>query len=778
MSAAGGRIDKQVYRFGPFRLDPEKQTLLRDGEPVALAPKAFQLLLTLVRHGTEIVSKDELMSSVWPDTFVEETNLTRNIFALRKALGESEQNRYIVTVQGRGYRFAEDVRLLPETELSIIAASHSKVQVEVKETTPWARISIATVILLVVAAVAVWFLMRHRPALTGRDTVVLADFANSTGDPVFDGTLRQGMEVQLEQSPFLSLVPEQRVRRSLAQMGRPVDVPLAGETAREVCERTGAVAMIEGSIAMLGSEYVLGLRTKNCRTTGVLDEEQEQAPRKEDVLKALSAMATRFRARIGESLASVEKYSTPLAEATTPSLEALKAYSAGWQIHAGHGASAALPFLRRATEIDPQFAVAHAWLGRLYADLDQSGLAAANIARAWQLRDRVSDRERFFIDVLYEALVTGNMEAAQQTAEAWARAYPREASPHHVLAGMVNKRAGRYETALLEAQKSIKLDPDFWVGYYSLGVLNTNLGRLQEGEGALRAAAARSLDADEFIMLAYDIAFLKSNRSGMDREAILARARPGGENWMSAREAFVAAYSGHLRDARSISHRAVFQAQQAGQPERASLWAAGAAVREALFGNKEAAAEWAASALQLSHTREVEYGAALAFAMSGDSPRAQALAAEMEKGFPEDSSVRFSYVPTIRAVLALNQAEPQRAVELLQVAAPHELGIPLSAVSGLFGAFYPIYVRGQAYLAAHKATEAASEFRKILDHPGIVVSDPIAALSHLQMGRAYALTGDSAKARSAYQDFFTLWKDADPDIPVLKQGESEYAKLQ
>jgi DNA-binding winged helix-turn-helix (wHTH) protein/tetratricopeptide (TPR) repeat protein len=776
MSAAGGRADKQVYGFGPFLLDPEKQTLLREGELIALAPKAFQLLLTLVRHGTETVSKDQLMKSVWPDTFVEETNLTRNVFALRKALGESEQNRYIVTVPGRGYRFAEGVRLLPDAEVSIVAASHSKVKVEVKETTPWARISIAAVILLAVAAAGVSLLIRRSAALTGKDTVVLADFANSTGDPVFDGTLRQGMEVQLEQSPFLSLVPEQRVRRTLAQMGKPVDALLAGEAAREVCERTGAAATIEGSITMVGSEYVLGLRAKNCRTTGVLDAEQEQAHRKEEVLKALSAMAARLRARIGESLASVEKYSTPLAEATTPSLEALKAYSAGRQIHALHGAAAALPFLRRATEIDPQFAVAHTWLGRLYADLDQSGLAAASIARAWQLRDRVSDHERSFIDVNYESLVTGNMEAAQQTAEAWARAYPREASPHHLLAGLPNKRAGRYETALLHARRSIEMEPDFWVGYYSLGVLNTYLGRLEKGESALRAAAARGLDADEFIMLAYDIAFLKGDRAGMQREAIRARARPGGENWMSARDAFAAAYSGHLRDARDISHRAVFQAQQAGQPERASLWAAGAAVREALFGNKEAAAEWAASALQLSHTREVAYGAALAFAMSGDSP--QALADEMERGFPEDSSVRFSYAPTVRAVLALNQAEPQHAVELLQIAAPHELGIPPSAVSGLFGALYPVYVRGQAYLAANKATEAASEFRKILDHPAIVVSDPIAALSHLQLGRAYALTGDKAKARSAYQDLLTLWKDADQDIPVRKQAESEFGKLQ
>jgi len=777
MSAVEGRTEKQIYEFGPFRLDSEKQTLVRDGEPVAIHPKGFQLLLTLVRHGSETVSKDELMKSVWPDTFVEETNLTRNIFSLRKALGETEQNRYIVTAPGRGYRFAENVRVVPEADLSIIAVSQSRVQVQIKETIPRARIAIGLLILLGIAAVAVRLLSRPKRALTEKDRVVLAEFANSTGDPIFDGTLRQGMEVELKQSPFLSLVPEQRIRRTLSLMGQPAEARLGGETAREVCERTGAAATIEGSIAMLGSDYVVGLRAKNCHTGGVLDEEQEQVRRKEDVLRALSTMARRFRSRIGESLATVEKYSTPLAEATTPSLEALKAYSAGLQVHALHGASAALPILRRATDIDPQFALAHALAGRLYADLDQLGLAAASISQAWQLRGRASDRERFFIAVNYDVLVTGNMEAAQATAEAWARAYPREASPHHVLSGVIHKRAGRYEAALAEARKSIELDPDFWVGYYNLGVLNVYLGRMEYGESALRTASLRGLNADEFIMLAFDIAFLKGDKIGLEQQAIRARARSGGENWMSAREAFVAAYSGHLLDARTISRRAVLQAQQAGQPERASLWEAGAAVREALFGNKEMAAEWALSALKLSHTREVLYGAGLAFALSGDSSRAQALAGEMETGFPEDSSVRFSYAPTIRAAIALNRAEPERAVELLQVAVPHELGIRFSAISGLFGALYPVYVRGQAYLAANKPTEAAAEFRKIPDHRGIVADDPIGALSHLELGRAYAMAGDTVKARSAYQDFLNIWKDADENIPVLKQARSEYAGL-
>lgn len=307
---------------------------------------------------------------------------------------------------------------------------------------------------------------------------------------------------------------------------------------------------------------------------------------------------------------------------------------------------------------------------------------------------------------------------------------------------------------------------------------NVYLGRLQEGENALRAAAARGLDADEFIMLAYDIDFLKQDSAGMEREATRARVRPGGENWMSAREAFVAAYSGQLQNARVLSHRAVAQAQQAGQSGRAGLWSAGAAVREALFGNKQAATQWAHSALELSSDREVEYGSALAFALAGDLSHAQSLADQMEKGYPEDTAVRFNYLPTLRAVLALNKAQPLEAVELLQVATPHELGVPHSAISGLFGALYPIYVRGDAYLAANQPAEAAAEFQKIVDHSGIVVNDPIGALAHLQMGRAYAAAGDKPKAQSAYRKFLALWKDADGDIPIVKQAKAEYPKLQ
>ncbi|MBV9265163.1 MAG: winged helix-turn-helix domain-containing protein, partial [Acidobacteriaceae bacterium] len=351
-------MDKEIYEFGPFRIDPEKEVLLRAGEHVSLTPKMFQILLVLVRHSKEVVTKDDLMKAVWLDTFVEETNLTRNVFALRKALGESKENRYIITVPGRGYRFAEDVRLVPGQEVSIVAASYSKVQVQVKETKSWRWIWAAVILLSAIAVGTVRLLRPRRPVLTGKDTVVLADFANSTGDPVFDATLRQGMEVQLEQSPFLSLISGQRIRHTLRLMGQSGDAPLTPALAREVCMRTGSAAVLEGSIAPLGSQYVLGLRATNCRTGDLLDEEQVQAAKKEDVLRGLTQIASIFRTRVGELLALVKQHDTPLAEATTSSLEALKAYSEAWKVVYASGSTSAVPFVKRALEIDPKFAMA------------------------------------------------------------------------------------------------------------------------------------------------------------------------------------------------------------------------------------------------------------------------------------------------------------------------------------------------------------------------------------------------------------------------------------
>jgi tetratricopeptide (TPR) repeat protein/predicted Ser/Thr protein kinase len=640
---------------------------------------------------------------------------------------------------------------------------------------PGLRYGIVAVAVLVLAG-AVFFWQRRTQAkpLTDRDVLVLADFTNSTGDPVFDDTLRQGITVQLEQSPFLSLIPEGRIQQALRQMAQPADARLTPKIAAEICERTSSAAVLDGSIASLGSQYVLGLRARDCGTGKVLAEEQGQAAKKEDVLTVLSEIASRFRTRVGESLTTVERHNTPLAEATTPSLEALKAYSTAWKVFSSSGETAALPFYKRAIEIDPQFAIAYAQLGDMYGQMGESDLSAENIRKAYQLQDRASDAEKFFINTSYDIRVTGNLEKAEQTCLAWAQTYPRQMPAHGLLAGVIYWGLGRYEDAVEQNKKAIELDPDAAIVYDSLADNYIFLNRLDDAENAL-LTGERKLERG-FSVTRYDIAFLKGDQAGMLREA--AKGRGKAEDAMSYREAFVEAYSGHLQQSGRLSQRASDLAQQSGRRERSALFQTGAALSEAFLGDATMAKQKALTALEFSRDREVEFGAAVALALLGDSSRSQILTNDLEKRFPEDTSVRFNYTPTLRALLALDRGEPAKAIEQLQIAIPYELAAPRSVLHGHFGALYPIYVRGEAYLAAHRGAEAAAEFQKILDHRGIVVSDPIGALAHLQIGRAYALSGDMPKAKTAYRDFLTLWKDADAEIPILKQAQAEYAKMQ
>ncbi len=659
---------------------------------------------------------------------------------------------------------------------------------QVTETRPWSQRwawTAAVVGLLITVAAVTFRLSFHRSTvLTDKDTIVLADFTNTTGDPVFDGTLRQGLAVQLEQSPFLSLVSEERIQQTLRLMGRPADARLTPELAKEICERTASTAVLEGSIASLGSQYVLGLRAKNCGTGDVLDEEQVQAARKEDILNALSQIASKFRTRVGESLSTVEKHSTPLAEATTPSLEALKAYSAALKVvFSTSDEAAAVPLFQRAIEIDPKFATAYAFLGRTYADIGESVLSAENTRKAYQLRDHASDAERLLITASYDLQVTGNLERARQTCELWAQTYPRDANPHAMLSAFIYQPFGNYERSAEEAKKANQLDPDFFPGYVNLAGTYVFLDRLADAENTLQQASERKLQSPFLALVRYSIDFLKADQAGMEREAALGRETPGLKEWMADQEALVLAYSGHLQQARRMSRRAVDLAQQEGQRETAALFEASVALREALFGNAPEARRSAMAALELSKGRDVEYGAAFALALAGDPARAQTIANDLEKRFPEDTSVRFTYTPALRALLALNPSnaslgQPSRVIELLQVAVPYELGAPMSSITAFFGALYPLYVRGGAYLAAHQGAEAVAEFQKILDHRGIVINDPVGAVARLQLGRAFALAGDKTKAKAAYQDFLTLWKDADPDIPILRQAKAEYAKLQ
>jgi eukaryotic-like serine/threonine-protein kinase len=641
----------------------------------------------------------------------------------------------------------------------------------------WKTIVPAAAAVLAVCA-AGYFHFHRAPGLTDKDTIVLADFINRTGDPVFDWTLRQGLTIQLEQSPYLSLVSEEHIRKALSMMSRPPDARLTPDVAREICERTGGAAVLEGSIASLGSQYVLGLRAKACRSGDVLDEEQAQAARKEDVLNALSQIAAKFRTRVGESLATVEKHSTPLAQATTPSLEALRAYSTGLRVSSLNGGASAVPSFKRAIQFDPKFAMAYAHLGLKYSNIGESVLSAESTREAYRLRDRASDPEKFFIAAIYDRQVTGNLEKAQQTCELWAQTYPREVEPHSLLSGFIDQGSGKYEESVEEAKMAIALDPDLVFGYVNLAYSYFYLDRPEEAARTIQRASARKLEISEFLVLRYYIAFLRNDMPGMSREVALSYGKPGAEDWIAHAEAMVSAYSGRLQQAARMSRRAVDLARQAGQWETAATYETAAAVWEAFFGNAAAARRLALHALGISTGRDVEYGAAVALALAGESFRVQTLANDLERRFPEDTSVRFSYLPTLRALVALNHKEPGKAIELLQIAAPYDLAIPGINFFAFFGSLYPAYVRGQAYMAAHQGTQAAAEFRKILDHRGVVFSDPVGALARLQLGRAFAVSGDKTKAKAAYQDFLGLWRDADQDIPILHQAKAEYTRLQ
>jgi len=636
-------------------------------------------------------------------------------------------------------------------------------------------VAAATVLGLSIAA---FFYFHRTPRLTDKDTLILADFTNSTGDPVFDGTLRQGLAVQLEQSPFLSLVPEDRVQQTLRMMSQPADAHLTPQLAREVCQRTASAAVLQGSIAALGNQYVLGLRAENCRTGKVLDDELVQAATKEEVLNTLSQMASKFRTRVGESLATVQQHDVPLEEATTSSLQALQAYSMGWQRNASAGAEAGLPFFKRAVEIDPKFAMGYAALGLYYGTTGESDLAAENTRKAYELRYRVSDKEKYFITAYYDGRATGNQEKAQQTCEQWAQIYPREWTPHAFLSGFIYPVLGRYEMAAEEGHKAIELAPDTYTGYFLLGYNFVYLDRPAKAEDVLRRASERKMEAPFLSLLRFDLAFLKGDSAGIQQEVAAAQGKPGAEDWISDRQAFALAYTGHLQEARRWSQRASDLARQAGHRERAALFETKSALFEAFFGNAPLAERTAKDALELAKNREVKYGAALVLAMSGDAYQAQSLANDLERDFPEDTSVRFNYLPAVHATLALGHGDPSKAIELLQVAVPYELSSPRSATFAYFGALYPVYVRGQAYLAARQGAEAAREFQKIVDHRGIVIGDAFGVLAHLGMARAYAMQGDTAKARKKYQDFLTLWKDADSEIPILKKAKVDYAKLQ
>jgi serine/threonine protein kinase/tetratricopeptide (TPR) repeat protein len=637
------------------------------------------------------------------------------------------------------------------------------------------KVLVPAALILVAAAVGGMLYFRSRqttPPLSDKDTIVLSDFDNRTGDAVFDDTLKQGLSVQLEQSPFLALVSEQRVNETLKLMGRPAGDRLTPQVTREVCQRTGSKAMLTGSIAGLGSQYVIGLKAVNCNTGEVLAEAQEQAAGKEAVLKALDAAAVSLRGKLGESLSSVQRYGTPVEEATTPSLEALKAYSLGVKTRYAGGETAALPFLNRAVDLDPNFAMAYSWISAIFFDLAEVGRAAENARKAYDLREKVSERERFFIEGNYYLFVTGELEKAAQNAELWQRTYPRDWLTYGHL-GFISVLLGNWEKALEEWREALRLEPNNQVNYLNLGSAYTALNRLDEAEAVYKQGEEGKLENELLLQNRYALAFLKGNPAQMAQLVSAAMGKPGAEDLLLATQADTEGWYGRLKNAHELTERAMDSALHNDAKESAAAYQAAAALREVESGNREQARADANAALKLAPNRWVRSVAALALARAGDTAGAEKLAAELDKTFPLDTRVQRYWLPTIRASVALERQDPSRAIELLKVASTIELSAPTNLAIFLC----PAYLRGEAYLMLDDGNRAAAEFQKFIDHRGLVMNFPWGALARLGLARAYAVQGNTAKARAAYQDFLTLWKDADPDVPILKEAKAEYAKL-
>ena len=632
----------------------------------------------------------------------------------------------------------------------------------------WKVSALGAVAFLALAAASGYFYTHRTPKLTDKDTIVLADFTNMTGDPVFDGSLRQGLAVQLEQSPFLSLVSEQQIQDTLRMMEQPTDTRLTSEIAREICRRAASTAVLGGSITQIGVQYSLILKAVNCATGETITSADAQASDKSHVMEALGKVSSDIRTKLGESLSTVQKYDTPLVDATTRSLEALRVYSLGVDENRKGDSAAAIPFLQQAVKLDPNFAAAYDLLGTLYANMGENASAVENVRKAFELRGNVSERERFAIEANYTFTGTGDLESARRVYAVWTQTYPRDAGARND-SGMLYDWLGQYDNGATALREALRLSPKNGLTYGNLAVTYIALNRFDEARATVDEARSKDLDSPFLRFDLYLLSFLRMDPTGMQEQRAFLAGKLGWEDQVLELEAQTAAYSGRLESARTLSEQAVASAERAREKETAAAYEADAILREALFGNRNDVRRQVAAVFSLSKGRDPEYEAALGLALAGETARAEGLADDLGKRFPDDTLVKFNYVPILRAQFALSRGDIATAVEDLRPSLPYEL----SFVNPL----YPAYVRGLTYLAGRKGVEAVSEFQKILDHRGLVLNLPIGALAHLQIGRAYAMSGDTVKARSAYQDFLTLWKDADADIPVLKEAKTEFARL-
>lgn len=770
--SSGGATPITLLRFGTFELDLESGELRKSGVRLKLQQQPSLVLKILLEHPGEIVTREELCAKIWPaDTFVDfDKSLNTAVNKLRDTLGDTSSSpRFIETVPRRGYRFIAPV------------SGNGQVAITPPEISPpprgvgWQIVALVAAVILVLAGGTILYLRGTHPALE-KNTIMIDGFVNRTGDPVFDDTIRQGLAVQLEQSPTLRVVAEEQVEETLKMMGQTGGGELPPAVAREVCQRTNAAVFLHGSIALIGSQYDLVLHTADCGSGELLVSADARAQDKNHVLNAVTELASDMRGKLGESLSSVRRYNTPLAAATTPSLAALRCYTQGIQVqNSQFDYKESISWFQKAIELDPNFAMAYWSAGEAYGDLGETDSAKQYMQKAFELRDPVSQREKWLIEGVYYYHVTGDILKARRSFELLINLYPDSQYGHGSVADIA-EMLGDYNVGLTEYLAAVRIPPASSVFYRDAVNSYLAVDRIENALAEVKNAHAAGLDAN-LSAIRYSIDFYRGDNSGMAQEVAGATGKAGIEDLVFELEADTAAYSGQLRKARGLSERAADSAERAGGKEISAQYHAASAVREGLFGEPERAVEQAMIAKDYVSDRDIAYAVALALAYAGDLKRADTLTEEVARKFPEDTIAQCNYLPTLRAKLALARANPQQAITALAPAVSCELGLPSYSYYN-WANLYPVYVRGEAYLAAQSGAKAVEEFQKVVSHRGIVLNEPIGTLAHLGLGRGYALAGDKVSARAAYKTFLSLWKDADPDIPVLKQAKSEFAKVQ
>jgi len=788
----------RIIRFGIFEADLTAGELRKGGKRIRLQEQPFQILAILLGRPGQIVTRDELRSTLWPgDTFVDfEHGVNSAIARLRDALGDSADSpRYIETLPRRGYRLIVSVDGFPALPTAAAVVDGGGAQPDprpnpqdkqAKTLRPWTDgrpgtaasrslrrrwfvLAVFSIALLAVAGY-LYFYLRPAQALTETDSIVLADFTNSTSDPVFDSTLRQALAVKLIDSPFLNVVPDERMRDTLRFMGRPPNERLTTATAREVCQRLSSKAMLTGSIAQLDDHYSILLEATNCANGDSLARAGAEAVGKGQVLKALDLIAADMRRKLGESLSSIQKYDVPIEQATTTSLEGLRAFSLG-QVERNRGMEPdSIPYFQHAIELDPNFAMAYAVLGQVYANMGESALSVDYTQKAFDRHERASERENFYISSHYYENVTRDLERAIQTYELWRHSYPRDVIPAINL-GDLYVALGQPEKAIPSLNEALRLDGSNSFVYSNLLFAYLSLNRLDEAKSAFDQARSRGIDTEDIRMARYIVAFLEHDPATMKEQVAWATDKPPNHGLL-ALNAATAAFAGRLHDAEDLFKETEDAARRYGHKESAAEMQASVAVIEADFGRPDEARRLAAASLAEVKSQEVEAIAALALARAGDAERAQSMAMELSQRFPSDTLLNGLSLPTIRAAAELSRGNASTAIRLLESAQPYAMG-----KSEHQPPLYASFLRGQAYLRAGDGKAAQVEFQKLIDHGGIVASYPQGALARLGLARARHLLGDVSGSRMAYQDFFALWKDADPGVPVLQQARAEYATL-